>query len=139
MQRRVLLFALRKNIKNYSLKVIMELTITKRYINWFGIHGAIFFAILYFFSNNQLYLSIILFSLVFFGFAKDIYDAWLVYKKKDSLWHPYFEHMPLSVLIFSYTAVAWLVEQRPELLIICVLAGADAFVDFQDDKKCCKI
>ncbi len=117
----------------------MELTLTKRYMLWFGIDGAIFFGILYFFSQNELYLALILFSLAFLGFVKDIYDAWLIYKKKDSLFHPYFEHMPLSALIFSYTAVAWIVEQRPEFLVIAVLAGADAFVDYQDDKKCCKI
>jgi len=117
----------------------MESTLRNRYLAWFGIHGALLFAIVHFFGKDRFLLALILFFLVFFGFVKDIYDAWRIQKGKDSLFHPYFEHMPLSVLIFAFTLFGFIFEQRSEFLITCVLAGADAFVDYQTDKKCCKI
>ncbi len=116
----------------------MKPTKKNRYLIWTIIWGFLFFGILavlpfYYFW----YLPLTLVVIITLALIKDAVDFYLIGKGLDSLWHKWFEHLPLSIMILLFGL--YNLVKTNDLGWTIVVAGSliDAIVDWYQDQLCC--
>jgi len=112
-----------------------RITTKNRYMIWTGIWIITFVGFLSLLPQHYWFaVPLALWGIVGIGFVKDALDFYLIKQGQASFLHPYFEHMPLMVIVAVYAMYSLVSTGDWTWAIMVVAALAEAYIDWYQDR-----
>ena len=115
-------------------------TTKKRYLVWTVIWTALFLGIMAWLPLHYVWLlPTALWIIVVLGLIKDVADFFIINKGMDSFMHPWFEHLPLMVIVLIYSLYNLYATGDYSWIFLIVVSAIDIVIDSYQDRICCLI